>query len=79
MSDMPVVSPANLQEVREDVREECEKFGPVRKIMVFDVRVLGSVEAVSTAQHSLHNALCSGGRLTILARQPLPCVAIIVQ
>ena len=36
---LPVVqnSPAALQETREDVREECEKFGPVRKIMVFDV------------------------------------------
>ena len=32
-------SPASLQEIREDVREECEKFGPVRKIMVFDVSV----------------------------------------
>ena len=41
--------------------------------MVFDVRVLGPVEAVSTAQHSLHNVLPPRGCLTRLACLPSCC------
>jgi RNA recognition motif-containing protein len=29
-------NPASLQDIKDDVREECEKYGDVRKLMVFD-------------------------------------------
>ena len=29
--------PVQITEVRDDLRKECEKFGPVKKVIVFDV------------------------------------------
>ena len=26
-----------ITEIRDDLRKECEKFGPVKKVIVFDV------------------------------------------
>ena len=30
--------PVQITEIRDDIRKECEKFGPVKKVIVFDVR-----------------------------------------
>ena len=27
-----------INEIRDDLREECEKFGTVKKVLLFDVR-----------------------------------------
>lgn len=32
-------NPVGIIEIRDEVRTECEKFGKVKKVMVFDVRV----------------------------------------
>lgn len=32
--------PTVLNDIRDDLRQECEKFGTVKKILIFDVHLL---------------------------------------
>lgn len=34
----PQEDPMLINEIRDDLREECEKFGVVKKVLLFDVR-----------------------------------------
>lgn len=33
-------NPVLITDLRDDIKKECEKFGEVRKVMVFDVSIL---------------------------------------
>ena len=39
-----------INEIRDDLREECEKFGVVKKVLLFDVSL-----SVKTMMSSLHH------------------------
>lgn len=36
----PQEDPLVLNEYREDLRSECEKFGEVKKVIIFDVSII---------------------------------------
>lgn len=38
-----------LNEYRDDLRTECEKFGVVKKVILFDVSLMSSVLCQSTS------------------------------
>ena len=41
-------NPALINEIRQELRDECKNFGEVTKIMVFDVSNLIFFEGIST-------------------------------
>ena len=45
--------PLLINEIRDDVREECEKFGAVRKVLLFDVRKPHPFVSSSRTPHNI--------------------------
>ncbi|KAI9811924.1 MAG: hypothetical protein M1832_000666 [Thelocarpon impressellum] len=62
--------PAAMLDIKEDIRDECEKLGPVTNVVLFDGEPDGVVsvrfaseEAAKACVRSMHNRLFSGQRI----------------
>ena len=44
-----------INEIRDDLREECEKFGVVKKVLLFDVREYNHSSSIGGVQWNPSN------------------------